>query len=825
MNITHVESTSPLGPLPPVTWEPKSCSVIYDDNQTGKTTLIDILINTVFNEGIKLFEQRYDSYESCQVTVQGTDDEIIFGRDGTGRTLSGILGWDMPELHRFLCIRAGETQLMRPSSTADPEDIWKSLASVIGGVRQDQLESIADDVAREARLISPDSLRWSNRDSEDYSDYVLDELTSRIQRAEEAENQLKTLIEVRSKNRKVQSRRDELQDEKLVSLNQKVKQLETYIEKKRWLKAETLLEKVQTLQSEIQSTYGDRVQTEFDGDWFEALEQRQEIKETLTELRDLRDKTQRLRELNEKIEAGEKRVNEIESEFEQKVGKARTYRRDTLTPLVEEYNRVIGKQESFTFFKYLYGAGVAGGVIGASVLGWLFHPASLIGGVAISSGVFLSAVCGFLLYRGTKLSYRRREIRNKIEQSSKEWFEIDSEHEFGTVIDRKLDQPVEEWIKEDREKLEEKRDSVQSLKGEKKAVKSSVEGKVTSLEIDVSLEAIDQVEDHIEQKEQKLERVEQTLDDLRSKTGCPDYETFREKLEKRQEKEEQRRTARARLSGYLQFEEDQDVNEIQVMLDRKLASVEDVDPPDDSIEELESKMEDVREQKREVEQEIKDYDQRLDNLDEREERLKSSLIEDGIPFDRPQDLFEQQHEWNEELEDALLDRLGAAFAVQSVKRLQGGYRDEIKQLLDPSSNDRISISSLYRKVMGDDTSVEFQFDDMSFTVMDGEDSIPESQLSTGARTHLYLSCRLAVVEHLFPDDPGFIVLDDPFLPYFPSRKEKAVQMLEPMIEQGWQVLLFTVDPHSRDLFEEHLSASVQSITDLQHDGNGQPEEQ
>ena len=87
----------------------------------------------------------------------------------------------------------------------------------------------------------------------------------------------------------------------------------------------------------------------------------------------------------------------------------------------------------------------------------------------------------------------------------------------------------------------------------------------------------------------------------------------------------------------------------------------------------------------------------------------------------------------------------------------------------------------------------------------------ENQLSTSAWAQLFFALRLALTTRLFTDEPGFLILDDPFINYDRERKTAAVDLLGEWCQQGWQVLYFTVDEIAAKLFQERLHLNPISI--------------
>ncbi|MBS3739922.1 hypothetical protein KGY47_00935, partial [Candidatus Bipolaricaulota bacterium] len=87
MKITQI-SVDNYGPLGVINWDVPEVGVVYDDNMTGKTSLVDVLVRQLFipQEGSKLFEdyQRFatdSSEKSRSITIEIEKDgrNFLFG--------------------------------------------------------------------------------------------------------------------------------------------------------------------------------------------------------------------------------------------------------------------------------------------------------------------------------------------------------------------------------------------------------------------------------------------------------------------------------------------------------------------------------------------------------------------------------------------------------------------------------------------------------------------------------------------------------------------------------------------------------------------------
>ncbi|MDD4783718.1 MAG: hypothetical protein PHX16_08865 [Syntrophaceticus sp.] len=106
--------------------------------------------------------------------------------------------------------------------------------------------------------------------------------------------------------------------------------------------------------------------------------------------------------------------------------------------------------------------------------------------------------------------------------------------------------------------------------------------------------------------------------------------------------------------------------------------------------------------------------------------------------------------------------------------------------------------------------------DVIFTVSQQGTTYSEDLLSDGAKAQLLLSLRLALLERILGEEPGFLVLDDPLLNSSKTRKQKAIQVLLDYAQRGWQLLYLTVDEAAVDIFQELGSelTELKKVTDF-----------
>ena len=171
--------------------------------------------------------------------------------------------------------------------------------------------------------------------------------------------------------------------------------------------------------------------------------------------------------------------------------------------------------------------------------------------------------------------------------------------------------------------------------------------------------------------------------------------------------------------------------------------------------------------------------------------------------------------------EAIAQRLGQF--RERVQRRQGQVRTALAILDDIAREEQERASSLfgsdspvsriYRTVTGGNyPEVTYHPDSNGIRVRtrSGESLLPE-QLSSGACDQLYFAIRIALGEQLLRTSQGFFLLDDPFLKSDRQRLRQQMLLLQDMVRQGWQVLLFSAKDEIRTLLEPDIAAGTVTL--------------
>ncbi|NIA23552.1 MAG: AAA family ATPase [Proteobacteria bacterium] len=93
---------------------------------------------------------------------------------------------------------------------------------------------------------------------------------------------------------------------------------------------------------------------------------------------------------------------------------------------------------------------------------------------------------------------------------------------------------------------------------------------------------------------------------------------------------------------------------------------------------------------------------------------------------------------------------------------------------------------------------------MEFSVLENDEEINEAYLSTGTLVQLMFCIRIAIAEKLFNDQKLFFFLDDTFLTFDDERKLNAIKLVKKLYDDGWQIFYFTIDSEIIKLFSKEI---------------------
>lgn len=824
------------GPLKNLNWELPSTGVVYDDNMAGKTALVDLIVRYLFvsRKGSRLFRNynRFSENEEGQVKIELREDSnrYLFGTEGDRTEVKELFEWEEEGLFRLFCIRAGDNRLV--SGGRNRGSVFNAAASLISGVGTEKLDKIKSDMESEFR-ITPGG-NWNNRKGTrppKIKDRINEEVLPFLEDFSSSKELLHEYAETKGKIRKLQSNRDQLEEEK--------SRAETTLDLLRAGKLERHLKKIEELEREKEKY--SRIEEGDEDIWRDTRaklernrerlaktdrqersseKQLEELKEKIKEKEDLLDK-----ELDEQIGSLRERKREIREEASIIKRKAREKKKETIDFLQEEIRKPLKEvtkleevRRKLEFWHH-HRTTLDTVAVGLILFGGLaaFFTSPYYGLASLPSLAFILVTRRKLSAHAVyseKISDLKKEITRKFNSRFDSVLDSDVksvsrlEAIIGFVPDR-----VEEQLKKDKN-LEE----IESRKKELEKKISRLKSRAEELpeEIKELKQQREELADRISGAKQGTKEARNTLSDLRDKTNLPNLASLKEKLREKEELEGKLRDEKAILAGELDSASRKEETLLscagETITDLRKNHAKNETRGEQNPVNTDISREEAKERLQEVNEKIEGKKENIRIEKKRLEDLREPLSERGVNSSKSAQLFQKKLETKESLKKFVIDRVAGNLAKEVLEDLSRDYLDSLDRFISGRSVEK-TVQSLFREVMGEQFELNFDYENNEFLVKEGEKSYPESDLSSGAKKHLFLATRLALVDKITAE-PGFLVLDDPLLFYHEERKRKAIKQLKPFQKAGWQIIFFSVDDRTRNGVVEELNGKEYSVSDL-----------
>ncbi|MFO8006674.1 MAG: hypothetical protein R6V05_02965, partial [Candidatus Brocadiia bacterium] len=314
-----------------------------------------------------------------------------------------------------------------------------------------------------------------------------------------------------------------------------------------------------------------------------------------------------------------------------------------------------------------------------------------------------------------------------------------------------------------------------------------------------------------------LSEAEQSIEHLRASSGVQSRDKYRERL---QQKEACRATAResaavlASLFGRPEEDGAEDVRHWEEALEplsEYSEAAPEVEYSDEANAELRRRLEGLRQEQQELREAMEQTARELSGVAE----LANDILrpeDDHLHADTARDLevirrrIEEFITQQEQRAELARDAIGIFDAIRQ------GEQQKVADRFGPDS----PASRLFAEITdGLYTEVLYRNDDDGprICVRGADGQVLDARwLSGGGYDQLYLSIRLALGQALLGGEPGFFIMDDPFVKADPVRLRRQLDVLRRIVERGWQVLYFTAKGEVREALAGQMETG--SVTRL-----------
>jgi DNA repair exonuclease SbcCD ATPase subunit len=773
----------PVGPLSrPVFFQSeKNCVVVYDENEAGKTSLVDIIVNMLFRRGSaqsRFQARRFDDYQGY----------VKLEHQGKTWTCEGSIDLDkllgLPsEFSRLPIVRGSDLHFLWSSNREKKGPLIEACIQHFTADCENNLGALAAGVRSAAGLTAKRN-SWTRSKTEELKGY--------LDLYRKKEFLLSGLANREKIKRELQSVSERLQavKKKLAAAIDEQKRVAEEHQAAICSAAEVWERKLSALRTEYREGGYERCSREDLQLWAESAAKEQSLKErekTLkSQISDTEIKTLELRQQQEKLSRCLKETEEscaaardtlarLRQEKEAKAKEHSALRTEAQT-LLHSINSAEEQKKRIRW------AVVAGPLFTVAAV-VLFLAGQLVPGLLLLAAGLV--IIGWSRTVAGMCSRTFKEAEEKLlELARRAGIQaIGTADELVKLLESQLARQAEEMSKALEKAELECREQEGILNG------FVQERLLCERELDRLAENLRDFHSSLAKCARELDGIRSTLEQLMHKSGKGDFASLEEAVKQREGMERDMELAATRLKTLLGSEEQ--------WRERLLALKPYLEqhPHPRSVDELDGEKARLEALVLELREEEEELQQQYDKLQQQELDESQNLYAAGCGDTASLALRLQEAE--EQLKKAIRESLAAVWVEKAVEAAKG---DLEAALLEPLSQ----AAEIFYAITGRYNCIDYsrQGKDVSFRVSGLGTAYSEDLLSDGARAQLLMALRLALLERALGAEPGFLVLDDPLLNSSLTRKRKTIEVLLNYARRGWQLFYLTVDYPAVEIFRE-----------------------
>lgn len=773
----------PVGPLlKPVCFRwGKNCTVVFDDNEAGKTALVDIIVNMLFRRGSaqsRFCSRRFTEYDGY-VRLEHRGEEMTCEGNADLDRLLGLPA----EFSRLPIVRGSDLALLWSGNREKKGPLLDACIRHFSADLEENPAGLVSEMRARAGL-PPKRNCWTKGKSEELrnplelcrkKDLFLSALSAREKASRERQAAAGKLQSVREELASLRRERESLKEERLAALCAAAGELERKLQALKRRYGEEGYERCSRgdLQLWAELAAREEMLVEKEASLKEGVER---AEAGIADLRVRIDNlTQRIREAEGASGAARERLEGLRRELERK-GRRRA---DTLAEAGAHLHNARRAGEQRSRMRWLAAlalimAALAAGLIAAGqvIPGGCAAVAAL--GVGVGSAA-VTAVCGRAVEEAEK------KVRQLLRECGVQ--AAGSLEAAVSALERHFQEEEErgaELLKRADEDCRDREEELRKLAQERLLAERELENLTASLR---------ETRSRLTECLGELDSARSALSGLMQKTGMPDRSSLEAALKEKERLEGEIGKIEARLMAL--FGEGEDWRERLLELAPYLERC----PAPRPLEELEGLIADLEKRGAELAGEEQALQQQHDHLLQQEVENARSLY--AIGCEDVSSLAQKLEEAALVLKGAIREALAALWVQQAIEAVKGEFADI---LLMPFTR----AGEIFYRITGRYDTLTFTREggDVVFSAAGEGVEFTEDSLSDGTRAQLLLSLRLALLERVLGEEQGFLVLDDPLLNSSAARKRNAIKVLLDYARQGWQILYLTVDGLTVDVFRE-----------------------
>lgn len=772
----------PVGPLErPVLFRPeKPCTVIFDENEAGKTAFVDVLVNLLFRRSSarsRFQSRRFTEFDGC-VKIEHGGMEIAFGGSVD---LDRRLGLP-PQFARLPIVRGSDLAVLWSGDRDRKAPLIDACIQHFASDLRENLDTVIKNIRAEAGLTARRNA-WSQGALTGIEGFL------NLYRCKDL--YLKDLAErerLRRMLQEVEGRLAAVRQE-LQGARQCLRQLEEERNAALCAAGRMLAGKLSELNRLYRDAGYERCTPEDAGLWAEIDVKLDSLREKKLSLQqEMENCEAELQEIRERLEALNINCRDAEA--------ACRSARSALDTAMEEANRrgrllsnALGELRNA--FSTAQAAGARKEKTGWALLAVPVLAVAAIllfyAGLLLPGGVAAAACIGAAVWSAAVSAACRQAEKEAAERAFRLL------RDFGVQPPARMDAAVsafERYCLEEEERLKKEVAGADRACREAEAYHQRLLNEKAALlqKSEVLQTSRQRARTMLQTCGNELAAAEQVRQELMTRTGKPSRSELEKALQEKAAVEKEMTKIKAQLESCLgpAGEWQERLAGLEKYLERYPSprSMEDLNR-------LQGEKEAAEKRLKEEEQELQaERDALQQQIFEASRRLVAAGCEDVGA------LAGRLAEAEGALKAAIRKALAALWAQRVIEAARGSVEDA---LLEPLAR----ASQIFRYITGRYDSISYtrRDGDLLFQVTGSGRTYGEEVLSDGTKAQFLLALRLALLERFLGGEKGFLVLDDPLLNSSETRKRRAIEVLLDYARNGWQVIYLTVDAAVPDIFK------------------------
>ncbi len=740
-------------------------NLIFGSNERGKSLTIDALTKLLLGKSSQHFPDidrgiddpaQYGSYVRLTVTENSQTQTVqLQGK----KTLTDLTGLTADECQNLFLIRNSNLSIGR--NLAEQDQFYTDVTDKLTGLKTQEIQQVKQQL-RDMAQITDNTNQFRSRDKNL-------QLGERLEEAEQLLSKQGQLYQLLKQDKKhhwsdLETKMMELNKE-LDSTRQQLKQLTIARQHQQYQDLSGKLEQWQELDEQLKS-FSQIRQQQLD-DYRSAQQQLDRVKQDQQELKkEIEDKQQQLSDIKEQLDQVEQKLQQ-QTEPNQKL-------KHNIQPELTALSKKIARFEAVKIKPWVVGLIAGSSILLALILAYLFQPHTiLILLIIIFSVSTIAGTVKYLLYmkQEQQLKQEKEELKLNLAQYNISGDQI--EHILQQTY--QFTQDYEQLARRQaslKAKAEQLQSDLDQLKQKLSSLKDKQQGQETIEKIQIKAQIKDLAEliTKLQQKQDLLSKQQQLTAVINDKLGKPPSTTQALSYWQEQIKPPPSQDLDSvSEQGEYDAQQEQTLRQKQKNLQIK-------------INQLQNKLSTFHNQLRDIQHEINHV------LKDRSEPL---LCQSAT------DLKQAQQELTNFIKHHQQQRQQALDLIEVLNQIEASEKQKVSQLFGQDSviDDHFAGFTNNRY-----DQVKFNQDTSQIMVRLTKEKtwLTADKLSAGAYDQLYFAIRLGLGQKLLNDQPGFFILDDPFLKADQQRLTKQLQMLFKFAQQGWQILYFSAKNEIKD---------------------------